>query len=195
MTFNFDFGKPFRPYEQLMGVLPVASMEHIPLAYRVCFVWSSSVSDMLTSSQDLMFDANSPILDFYPLEFEQDLNGKKQDWEAIVKIPFIDQERLLKAMTCASLFFVSSKLGNCTNIIQLANIGLLQKKRKETHSERVRSSDTIQGKRQSIHLLCLDFFRQSTGVPVSWSLSTFLHLTDYILFQAFAKVSLLASRP
>lgn len=104
MTFNFDFGKPFRPYEQLMGVLPVASMEHIPLAYRVCFVWSSSVSDMLTSSQDLMFDANSPILDFYPLEFEQDLNGKKQDWEAIVKIPFIDQERLLKAMTCASLF-------------------------------------------------------------------------------------------
>ncbi|KAF8150162.1 exonuclease II [Crassisporium funariophilum] len=81
MTFNFDLGKPFRPYEQLMGVLPVASMEHIPLAYR-----------------DLMYEPNSPILDFYPLEFEQDLNGKKQDWEAIVKIPFIDEVRLLKAM-------------------------------------------------------------------------------------------------
>lgn len=47
-----------------------------------------------------MYDANSPILDFYPTEFEQDLNGKKQDWEAIVKIPFIDEERLLKAMAC-----------------------------------------------------------------------------------------------
>jgi 5'-3' exoribonuclease 1 len=45
-----------------------------------------------------MYYVNSPILDFYPLDFEQDLNGKKQDWEAVVKIPFIDEQRLLKAM-------------------------------------------------------------------------------------------------
>ena len=56
-----------------------------------------------------MYDPNSPILDFYPLEFELDLNGKKQDWEAIVKIPFIDQARLLKAMAGVLnlIFFVS----------------------------------------------------------------------------------------
>ena len=47
-----------------------------------------------------MSNSESPILDFYPQEFEQDLNGKKQDWEAVVKIPFIDQERLLRAMAC-----------------------------------------------------------------------------------------------
>jgi 5'-3' exoribonuclease 1 len=47
-----------------------------------------------------MYDPTSPILDFYPQEFEQDLNGKKQDWEAVVKIPFIDQKRLLSAMAC-----------------------------------------------------------------------------------------------
>ncbi|KAF9037608.1 exonuclease II [Panaeolus papilionaceus] len=82
MSFDFELGTPFKPFEQLMGVLPVASMEHIPMAYR-----------------DLMYDPNSTILDFYPLEFEQDLNGKKQDWEAIVKIPFIDEKRLLKAMS------------------------------------------------------------------------------------------------
>ncbi|KAI0671842.1 exonuclease II [Trametes maxima] len=82
MSFHFDLGKPFRPFEQLMGVLPEASKELIPPAYR-----------------DLMFDTGSPILDFYPTEFEQDLNGKKQDWEAIVKIPFIDEKRLLKAMS------------------------------------------------------------------------------------------------
>jgi 5'-3' exoribonuclease 1 len=48
-----------------------------------------------------MYNVNSPILDFYPTDFEQDLNGKKQDWEAIVKIPFIDADRLLRAMACA----------------------------------------------------------------------------------------------
>ncbi|KAF7331483.1 5'-3' exoribonuclease 1 [Mycena kentingensis (nom. inval.)] len=81
LSFNFELGKPFRPYEQLMGVLPIASREHIPMAY-----------------QDLMFTPNSPIRDFYPEDFDLDLNGKKQDWEAVVKIPFIDQDRLLAAM-------------------------------------------------------------------------------------------------
>ncbi|GAA6000306.1 hypothetical protein JCM10207_007950 [Rhodosporidiobolus poonsookiae] len=79
--FEYDLGKPFRPFEQLMGVLPDLSSAHIPPAFR-----------------DLMSDPNSPIIDFYPTTFEQDLNGKKQDWEAIVKIPFIDEKRLLDTM-------------------------------------------------------------------------------------------------
>lgn len=35
MTFNFELGTPFRPYQQLMGVLPEASKELIPEAYQV----------------------------------------------------------------------------------------------------------------------------------------------------------------
>ncbi|KAJ4480064.1 exonuclease II [Lentinula aciculospora] len=82
LSFEFELGQPFRPYEQLMGVLPVASKDHIPAAYH-----------------DLMTSPTSSISDFYPEDFEQDLNGKRADWEAIVKIPFIDEERLLAAMS------------------------------------------------------------------------------------------------
>ncbi len=45
-----------------------------------------------------MTNEKSPILEFYPKEFENDLNGKKQDWEAVVLIPFIEEGRLLSAM-------------------------------------------------------------------------------------------------
>jgi 5'-3' exoribonuclease 1 len=85
-AFEFDYtlGGPFRPFEQLMGVLPDLSNAIIPDAFR-----------------DLMSDPASPIIDFYPRNFIQDLNGKKQDWEAIVKIPFIDEKRLLSTMKSA----------------------------------------------------------------------------------------------
>nr|ODO02291.1 5'-3' exoribonuclease 1 [Cryptococcus depauperatus CBS 7855] len=92
MKFNFDFGKPFTPFQQLMGVLPADSQEHVPLAYR-----------------DLMYEDTSPILDFYPRNFDLDMNGKKQDWEAVVKIPFIDQDRLLKAMSARDVRLTSEE--------------------------------------------------------------------------------------
>lgn len=38
-----------------------------------------------------MEDDKSPIIQFYPTEFKTDLNGKRQEWEAVVLIPFIDQ--------------------------------------------------------------------------------------------------------
>ena len=44
-----------------------------------------------------MTHPSSPILDFYPPAFEVDMEGKRAEWEAIVLIPFIDQQRLLSA--------------------------------------------------------------------------------------------------
>jgi 5'-3' exoribonuclease 1 len=35
MSFSFELGKPFKPFEQLMGVMPEASKELLPGAYQV----------------------------------------------------------------------------------------------------------------------------------------------------------------
>jgi 5'-3' exoribonuclease 1 len=42
-----------------------------------------------------MSEKESPIFHFYPSEFKTDLNGKKQEWEALVLIPFIDEVILI----------------------------------------------------------------------------------------------------
>lgn len=81
VSMDFKLGQPFRPYQQLMGVLPDRSKAIVPEAYH-----------------DLMTNPASPIIDFYPRDFELDMNGKKMEWEAVVKIPFIDEKRLLDAM-------------------------------------------------------------------------------------------------
>lgn len=77
---KYDLGKPFKPFEQLLGVLPAASKDLLPRAY-----------------QRLVTDQRSPLIDFYPDKFDLDMNEKQQEWEAVVKIPFIDEERLVKA--------------------------------------------------------------------------------------------------
>ena len=44
MTFEFELGTPFRPFQQLMGVLPEASKEHIPIAYQVFYILDFQVT-------------------------------------------------------------------------------------------------------------------------------------------------------
>ncbi|KAG9805951.1 hypothetical protein KCU98_g22652, partial [Aureobasidium melanogenum] len=81
MTLDFKKGKPFRPYEQLMGVMPARSNHVLPAVFH-----------------PLMTDEDSDIKDFYPEDFVVDLNGKKFAWQGIALLPFIDAKRLLDAM-------------------------------------------------------------------------------------------------
>jgi 5'-3' exoribonuclease 1 len=47
--------------------------------------------------QELMTNPASPIIDFYPTTFGVDMEGKRAEWEGVVLIRFIDEERLLAA--------------------------------------------------------------------------------------------------
>ncbi|KAA8565891.1 hypothetical protein EYC84_009704 [Monilinia fructicola] len=81
MKISFQKGRIFKPFEQLMGVLPAASRQAIPEQFH-----------------HLMTNEDSEIIDFYPEDFVVDLNGKKFAWQGVALLPFIDSERLLDAM-------------------------------------------------------------------------------------------------
>jgi 5'-3' exoribonuclease 1 len=79
-TFSFELGQPFLPFQQLLGCLPPASTNLLPRLYQ----W-------------LMVSNESPVREFYPLEFGIDQDGKKNPWEAVVLLDFIDEVKLLQA--------------------------------------------------------------------------------------------------
>ncbi|KAK0526265.1 5'-3' exoribonuclease 2 [Tilletia horrida] len=78
---KFTLGAPFKPFEQLMGVLPAASRKSIPESFH-----------------PLMIEDDSSIIDFYPEDFQIDMNGKKMAWQGVALLPFIDEKRLLDAL-------------------------------------------------------------------------------------------------
>uniref|UniRef100_A0AAX7TSR9 5'-3' exoribonuclease 1 n=1 Tax=Astatotilapia calliptera TaxID=8154 RepID=A0AAX7TSR9_ASTCA len=97
LKLTFEHGQPFMPFQQLLAVLPAASMELLPECYR-----------------HLMTSESSAIIEYYPLDFKTDLNGKQQEWEAVVLIPFIDERCLLAAMeACNRKLTKEEKARNC----------------------------------------------------------------------------------
>lgn len=72
---------PVAPELQLLAVLPAQSALLLPEVLR-----------------PLVEDNSSPIADFYPRDFELDLKPGDKDWQAIVLLPFVDEQRLRQAL-------------------------------------------------------------------------------------------------
>ena len=77
LTASFDYGIPFRPFEQLLAVQPPASATLLPEPFR----W-------------LMTAPHSPLAPFFPRELKVDFEGKRNDWEGVVLLPFLDEDLL-----------------------------------------------------------------------------------------------------
>lgn len=76
---RFEIGEPFKPFQQLLGCLPPLSRRLVPPSYQ----W-------------LMTNPSSPVIHFYPTDFSVDQDGKKNPWEAVVLLPFIDEVLLME---------------------------------------------------------------------------------------------------
>lgn len=74
---NFDLNEPYTPFQQLLGCLPPFSACLLPASYHC-----------------IMLNESSPMFKYYPKELKFDYNGKKNSWEAIVLLDFIDENML-----------------------------------------------------------------------------------------------------
>jgi 5'-3' exonuclease len=100
--------EPFKPFEQLMAVFPAASRKHVPgpwqqlMTEEVDLKQEQLIASLSIYCQflnlNIVIPKTSPILDFYPDDFQVDKNGKKQAWQGVALLPFVDEKRLRNAL-------------------------------------------------------------------------------------------------
>jgi 5'-3' exonuclease len=118
-------GKPYKPFEQLMMILPSASAaENLPSSYV-----------------KLMADSNSPLLPYYPIDFQLGvvLGGKFIYAEPL--LPRIDEDKVLRAIEKIKLTAEEEKRNRISNSNKINKIDKSSKS-KSSKNESNRSSST-----------------------------------------------------
>lgn len=77
---KFNLAESLSPLEQLLSIIPPKSSKLLPEPLRF-----------------LLTDKDSPIIDLYPLNFDIDLDGKKNEYEGIPLIPHINYYDIKKS--------------------------------------------------------------------------------------------------
>jgi len=80
-TKNYIPDEPLLPFQQLMTVLPEKSSKLLP----------TPIAALMTSESET-------IGEFFPVEFQIDLAGKKREWEGIALLPPVDTEKFLSEL-------------------------------------------------------------------------------------------------
>ncbi|KAF1886754.1 hypothetical protein Lal_00045991 [Lupinus albus] len=75
----FNLGTPFKPIDQLL--FPAASSHALPEPCDMETLASLQFSCTSEPYRNLITDSSSPIIDFYPIDFEGDMNGKRYAWQ------------------------------------------------------------------------------------------------------------------
>ncbi|CAF5050418.1 unnamed protein product, partial [Rotaria sp. Silwood1] len=73
--------KPLKPLEQLIAIYPPKYAKYLPERW-----------------QELIFNKESRIFNFYPANLDVDLNGKLKKEQGIIVLPFIDEKLLLQTL-------------------------------------------------------------------------------------------------
>ncbi|CAH8447409.1 unnamed protein product [Schistosoma turkestanicum] len=125
--------QPVLPFVQQLMILPSDSAYIVPKPYR-----------------ELMVSPSSPLAKFFPKEFETDINGKIASWEAVVLIPFLDQEFLINVMKDGN--------GKLTE----------QEKQRNQHKSHLFYRACVIGRVKSpVELITYDFYRTSVNYSES----------------------------
>ncbi|XP_062171227.1 5'-3' exoribonuclease 3-like isoform X2 [Alnus glutinosa] len=103
VSVEFQKGSPLKPFDNLLAVLPLKSAHVLPKVY-----------------QALMTDDEFKLIDFYPTDFDIDLDGKRFRRQGIYKLPFVEEKRLLsETKELESGLLEDEALRNRNNVDQL----------------------------------------------------------------------------
>lgn len=89
---TFTKNKPLNQFEQLLCIMPPESYKLLPTSY-----------------QKLMIDPKSPLSSIYPSSFIIDVEGKQDDWQGTVLLPFVDPNMIQRVTKKIALSETDSK--------------------------------------------------------------------------------------